>query len=301
MEDKTIHYRKLRATSHWLLQTLVQCMLVWSVANTLVLIVNRYVNGFHIPKNREYIAYALLIFFYILIRFPNLISRYEAIEKGKARTKQGGYNQKNETNARFAKVNKLPPLVTNPELTLLIREYKRKKILSVALYCCSGLAIILGFTSLFFLLFVYDFSPLKSNPVPELDQFILPIMMACVTTFYTIRVIIFRLSKLDEQLVSKVTALKQSIEKNVPIEKAISPLGFPPEIMDGDNHLVVSMAAFVRHCVENGLYDPYTIEAWRPIDGLVYNAKGKPISAKQLAQSYQDQLMKGTIMPPHTS
>ena len=57
MEDKTIHYRKLRATSHWLLQTLVQCMLVWSVANTLVLIVNRYVNGFHIPKNREYMGH----------------------------------------------------------------------------------------------------------------------------------------------------------------------------------------------------------------------------------------------------
>lgn len=301
MEDKTIHYRKLRATSHWLLQTLIQCMLVWSVANTLVLIFNRYVNGFHIPKNREYVAYALLILFYVLIRFPDLISRYEAIEKGKARTKQGGDNPKNETDTRVAKANKLPPLVTNPELTLLIREYKRKKILSVALYCCSGLAIILGFTSIFFLLFVYDFSPMKSNPVPELDQFILPIMMACVTTFYTIRVIVYRLSKLDEQFVSKVAALKLSIGKNAPIEKVISPLGFPPEIMDGDNHLAVSMAAFVRHCVENGLYVPYTIEAWRPIDGLVLNGKGRPISAKQLAQSYQDQLMKGTITPPHIS
>lgn len=301
MEDKTKHYRKLRATSHWLLQTLIQCMIVWSIANALILVLNHYVKEFHIPKSREYVAYVLLILFYVLTRFPELISRFEAIEKGESRIKQGGENQKGGVDSQVARNTQQPALATNPELTLLIREYKRKKILSVALYCCSGLAMILAFTSLFFLLFVYDFSPLKSNPVPKLDQFILPIMMACVIVFYTIKVIVFRLSKLDKQLVSKIEHLKQSDEDSAPSEMPVSSLGFPPEIMDSNNRLTISMAAFVRHCVENGLYDPYTIEAWRPIDGMILNGKGKSISAKQLAQSYQDQLMKGTLVPPRIS
>lgn len=291
----------MRATQQWLLKTCIHCMIIWSLSNMMILLVNRFGKIIHIPESREYLCYALLIVLYVLIRFPALLSRFEAIENGKDGKQNNVYPPKNSAGEKAKETIKLPGLVTNPELTLLIKEYKRKKTRTISMYCCTGIAFVVGFTSLFFTLFVYDFSPFKENPVPKLDQFLIPIMMACVTTFYIVKVITFTTSKIDKDFIKQVEALKAKTDELKAMEPQTSSLGFPLEIMDASNHLAVSMAAFVRHCVENGLYDPYTIEAWRPIDGLILNGKGNPISAKQLAQSYQDQLMKGTILPPHIS
>lgn len=299
--EKIKRYKKMRATQQWLIKTCIHCMIIWSLLNMIILLVNKYGQIFHIPKSREYLCYTLLIVLFVLIRFPVLLSRFEAIESGKIGKQTDNGERNKKSGARATDTIKLPKLVTNPELALLIKEYKRKKVRTISMYCCVGIAFVVGFTSLFFTLFVYDFSPFKENPVPKLDQFLIPIMMACVTIFYIIKVITFTTSKIDKDFIKQVDGLKAKTPELVAANLQESKLGFPMEIMDSSNRLVVSMAAFVRHCVENGLYDPYTIEAWRPIDGLVYNAKGKPISAKQLAQSYQDQLMKGTIIPPHTS
>ena len=72
-------------------------------------------------------------------------------------------------------------------------------------------------------------------------------------------------------------------------------LSLPSEICDETGRLQVSMAEFVRYCVKGSMYEPYTNKAWKPIDGMLLNKEGKPISSKQLAQSYQDLLSKGTV------
>jgi hypothetical protein len=72
---------------------------------------------------------------------------------------------------------------------------------------------------------------------------------------------------------------------------------FPTTVLADDRRFAKSMAAFVRYCVENGLFYPFTKEAWRPINSKVFDKKGKPVTAEQLAQSYQDQVSKGLISP----
>ena len=254
--EKIKRYKKMRATQQWLIKTCIHCMIIWSLLNMIILLVNKYGQIFHIPKSREYLCYTLLIVLFVLIRFPVLLSRFEAIESGKIGKQTDNGERNKKSGARATDTIKLPKLVTNPELALLIKEYKRKKVRTISMYCCVGIAFVVGFTSLFFTLFVYDFSPFKENPVPKLDQFLIPIMMACVTIFYIIKVITFTTSKIDKDFIKQVDGLKAKTPELVAANLQESKLGFPMEIMDSSNRLVVSMAAFVRHCVENGLYDP---------------------------------------------
>lgn len=72
---------------------------------------------------------------------------------------------------------------------------------------------------------------------------------------------------------------------------------FPTTVLTEDRRFAKSMAAFVRYCVKNGMFHPFTKEAWRPINNKVLDRKGKPVTANQLAQSYQDQVSKGLISP----
>lgn len=74
---------------------------------------------------------------------------------------------------------------------------------------------------------------------------------------------------------------------------------FPPEVLTEDRRFAKSMAAFVRYCEKNGMFYPFTKEAWRPIHNKVFDGKGNPVTADQLAQSYQDQISKGSIVPTH--
>ncbi len=86
--------------------------------------------------------------------------------------------------------------------------------------------------------------------------------------------------------------------ETIPVETSSTvhaDFNFPSEIVDDNAHLKVSMACFVRHCVKNNLFEPYTKQAWSPVDGMLYDKNNRPISAKQLAQSYQDQMTKGTL------
>ncbi len=88
---------------------------------------------------------------------------------------------------------------------------------------------------------------------------------------------------------------RQQTESEKIDSSRLSEYNFPPEIVDKKSHLKVSMACFVRYCVKNELFKPYTKQGWTPIDGLIYSKTSKLISAKQLAQSYQDLLTKGTL------
>lgn len=148
----------MRATQQWLIKTCIHCMIIWSLLNMIILLVNKYGQIFHIPKSREYLCYTLLIVLFVLIRFPVLLSRFEAIESGKIGKQTDNGERNKKSGARATDTIKLPKLVTNPELALLIKEYKRKKVRTISMYCCVGIAFVVGFTSLFFTLFVYDFS-----------------------------------------------------------------------------------------------------------------------------------------------
>ena len=79
--EKIKRYKKMRATQQWLIKTCIHCMIIWSLLNMIILLVNKYGQIFHIPKSREYLCYTLLIVLFVLIRFPELLSRFEAIER----------------------------------------------------------------------------------------------------------------------------------------------------------------------------------------------------------------------------
>lgn len=282
-----------------MIQTFMQSLVVYGATMVLFQLMERYVKSITIPEAKQTLAYILLIILYVLFQIPELFIRLENIDKGKGTEDNGGPSKRKIAN----KDKSLPPAVAallhNPEYVLLNKEYKRKKTSTVIVSWCLGIAMMAGLTSSFFMLFVYEDAIFYTRPVPMPDQILTPIMIVSVMVFYTMKVVGVRLASLDKYYCSKISELKEKENKELASEQHRPSLGFPTEIMDENNRLIISMAAFVRYCVKNGKFEPYTIEAWRPIEGKVFNDKDRPLSAKQLAQSYQDQLMKGTITPPH--
>lgn len=64
----------------------------------------------------------------------------------------------------------------------------------------------------------------------------------------------------------------------------------------GDNLcLRCTITDFVKYCVEKHFFEPYNIAQWRQIDCCLKDSKEKIITAKQLAQCYQDLQSKGKV------
>ena len=59
-------------------------------------------------------------------------------------------------------------------------------------------------------------------------------------------------------------------------------------IFDDNLQLKTSMAAFVRFTVDNHVFDSFSIDTWRKVDGLFRNKKGDRLTAEQLAQCNSD-------------
>ena len=110
--EKIKRYKKMRATQQWLIKTCIHCMIIWSLLNMIILLVNKYGQIFHIPKSREYLCYTLLIVLFVLIRFPALLSRFEAIESGKIGKQTDNGERNKKSGARATDTIKLPKLGT---------------------------------------------------------------------------------------------------------------------------------------------------------------------------------------------
>ena len=96
---------------------------------------------------------------------------------------------------------------------------------------------------------------------------------------------------------SKVSAGK--VGSVVPAQRSISSF---PELtqaildkqIDASGNLLVSQAGFVRYCDNKGFFKPCNRrEDWSRIDGMLTNKKGSKLSAKMLAQAYQDSVKIG--------
>ena len=59
-------------------------------------------------------------------------------------------------------------------------------------------------------------------------------------------------------------------------------------LIDENNQLLGPRADFVRFCIANKYFHPYGREDWKPIDNLLKGPGGKPVTAEQLAQTFQD-------------
>ena len=58
--------------------------------------------------------------------------------------------------------------------------------------------------------------------------------------------------------------------------------------IDENNQLQGSRSEFVRFCIANKYFHPYGREDWKSIDNLLKGPGGKPVTAEQLAQTFQD-------------
>lgn len=102
---------------------------------------------------------------------------------------------------------------------------------------------------------------------------------------------LYRIRRSDISLIENITPQHPNILR--------ADLGhdFPTTVLTQERRVAKSMADFVRYCDKEDLYLPFTKQAWRPLENNIFNKQGKPITAAQLAQCYQDQLAKGLIMP----
>ena len=68
------------------------------------------------------------------------------------------------------------------------------------------------------------------------------------------------------------------------------------KLIDEDNKLSVPRTEFVRFCVKNGYFAPHRKENWKTIDAVLKDWQtGKPITASQLTQSFQDLQARGQL------
>ena len=63
-------------------------------------------------------------------------------------------------------------------------------------------------------------------------------------------------------------------------------------LIDKTGRLLKPRATFVRFCAEHHYFGGHLLNDWRPIDGLLTDSKGRPVTAEKLAQSYQDIMTK---------
>lgn len=59
-------------------------------------------------------------------------------------------------------------------------------------------------------------------------------------------------------------------------------------LIDENNQLQGPRSDFVRFCIANKYFHPYGREDWKSIDNLLKGSGGKPVTAEQLAQTFQD-------------
>lgn len=295
-----IHYQKLRAIAWWAFQTLLHCVFACSIVMTIIQLANQYVDVITFPVRRIPLTHILITVFIIILRSFDLIGVLEKIDKSQPSQKEDFCGkddfQKIDDYQRCRSYSNQPhPQPQDHSEFLLQKKYQHSKTRIVVLYTCSGVVMFAALTSMFFFLFVYDFSLFKNNRPPLLDQILFPIMIGGVVTLFNVKAASLRIESLEKKLFSRP---EKKGSETIPVETSstvLADFNFPSEIVDDNAHLKVSMACFVRHCVENNLFEPYTKRAWSPVDGMLYDKNNHPISAKQLAQSFQDQLTKGSL------
>ena len=295
MAQNTIKYNKWRAFAEWLFNSLILCTIACSLLMTMVMAMDQFVHIVRIPEQNRPVMYTIYIMFILIMRSFSLISSLEKIEKGASTPtdENAGAEQISATSPLPSRVS----IMTEEEKRnfLLMKEYEHKKTRIMVLHTCSAVAIFAGVTSMFFFWFVYDDAILRSKPVPVLDQILIPVMMGAAIVMFSVKATSLSIEALEKRLFStSPKPQKQSAETEQPVLSELDH-SFPDEIMDNNHQLRVSMSAFVRYCVKQGYYFPYTIKAWEPVGDRIVSQKGKRISAKQLAQSYQDLLSKGTL------
>ncbi len=171
-----------------------------------------------------------------------------------------------------------------------IKKYKKWRILRNWLlkYTFHSAIII----AVLFNIFLFADALIPGIRISTLGKILLYIAAPLLYTIYHSFELIRRLEAEDIHIVKEGSVIQTEEENNSELE-----YGFPEEIMDENHKLKVSMAEFVRYCYKNKYYEDYTRAAWKPIHNKILNNQGKPISAKQLAQSYQDEVSKGHITP----
>ncbi len=67
-------------------------------------------------------------------------------------------------------------------------------------------------------------------------------------------------------------------------------------LIDEDNRLQVPRSDFVRFCVKNDYFRPHRKENWKAIDKVLKDQRtGDPVTAAQLAQTFQDLQARGGV------
>ena len=67
-------------------------------------------------------------------------------------------------------------------------------------------------------------------------------------------------------------------------------------LLDEDNRLQVPRSDFVRFCVKNDYFRPHRKENWKAIDKVLKDQRtGEPVTAAQLAQTFQDLQARGGV------
>lgn len=59
-------------------------------------------------------------------------------------------------------------------------------------------------------------------------------------------------------------------------------------LIDENNRLLKPRSEFVRFCIDYMYFYPYKRSDWRKLENILKDSEGKPISAAQLAQTFQD-------------
>lgn len=299
-ESNNIHYLKLRAIAAWIYRTFFCCIFACGIAMIVVQVINQYVESITIPTRRIPLIHILITLLILIMRSFDLIDTLEKIDKhqsvkGDAEPKMPYRPKLNGEQLKQLTSDEIRTQPQSHSEFLLQKKYQHAKTRIIVLFTCSGIIMFAVLASMFFFLFMYDFSLFKDNQLRLIDQILILIMIASAVTLFHIRAASQRIECLEKKLFSEP---KKEENKTSPVECYHNPLlvyNFPPEIVDEKSHLKVSMAYFVRYCVQNKLFEPYTKQAWAPIDGFLYSKTNSPITAKQLAQSYQDQLTKGNL------
>ena len=295
-----IKYRKMRAFVRWVFQTFVYSAMFCATLMVLIAFVDQRIESITIPEKRIPLMYVFTVLYVIIIRSFSLINSLEAIDKKASDTTTGRLVEKAEVCPPVAEGNSLQRIeLANQKESdadfIRRRQYEHKKRRIIILYSCSGVAMFAGMTSMFFTFFVGDYAIIRSNPVPLLDQILIPTMLAAVIVFFHVKTASIGIESLEKKIFGSTEKNLNQTTAPIQSKENLAQYNFSADIVDKDGHLLVSTASFVRYCVQRRKFYPYTRGAWSPIDCALLNQKGIPITSKQLAQSYQDMMSKGTL------